>query len=134
MLSSVEKRWEDALTNTEVTDCIYSNKNELSKRTHHPTKTIKYMKRLFFFLLRKYSNTEEQRIKIYRELWYKLKDEYSEQNAFGNVYNMNTEVLLSNPFFESRVLQKDAESLKMLKSGLSNSFDLSVKSVLKEKK
>ncbi len=90
------------------------------------------MKRLFFFLLRKYSNTEEQRIKIYRELWYKLKDEYSEQNAFGNVYNMNTEVLLSNPFFESRVLQKDSESLKMLKSGLSNSFDLSVKSVLKE--
>ena len=90
------------------------------------------MKRLFFFLLRKYSNTEEQRIKIYRELWYKVKNRYSEQTAFGNVYNMNIEILMSNPFFESRVLQKDEKSLKMLKSGLDNSFDLSVEFVTKE--
>ena len=90
------------------------------------------MKRLFFFLLRKYSNTEDQRIKIYRELWYKVKNRYSEQTAFGNVYNMNVEVLLANPFFESRVLLKDEESLKMLKSGLDNSFDLSVEFVTKE--
>jgi hypothetical protein len=45
---------------------------------------------------------------------------------------MNIEIILSNPFFESRVLQKDEESLKMLKSGLDNSFDLSVEFVTKE--
>jgi hypothetical protein len=90
------------------------------------------MKRLFFFLLRKYSNTEDQRIKIYRELWYKVKNRYSEQTAFGNVYNMNIEVLMANPFIESRVLQKDEESLRMLKSGLDNSFDLSIEFISKE--
>jgi hypothetical protein len=90
------------------------------------------MKRLFFFLLRKYSNTEDQRIKIYRERWYKVKNRYSEQTAFGNVYNMNVEVLMANPFIESRVLQKDEESLRMLKSGLDNSFDLSVEFISKE--
>ena len=90
------------------------------------------MKRLFFFLLRKYSSTEAQRIKIYRELWHKLRDEYSEQNALGNVYNMHVEVLLSNPFFEGRVLSKDDYSLKILKSGLDKSFDLSVEFISKE--
>lgn len=90
------------------------------------------MKRLFLFLLRKYSNTEEQRTEIYRELWYKVKEEYNEQTAFGNVYNMNTEVLMANPFFESRVLLGKDEDLKMLKSGLEKSFDESVAFVLSE--
>jgi hypothetical protein len=90
------------------------------------------MKRLFLFLLRKYSNTEEQRTEIYRELWYKVKEEYNEQTAFGNVYNMNTEVLMANPFFESIVLLGKDEELKMLKSGLEKSFDESVAFVLSE--
>ena len=90
------------------------------------------MKRLFLFLLRKYSNTEEQRTEIYRELWYKVKEEYNEQTAFGNVYNMNTEVLMANPFFESRVLLGKDEELKMLKSGLEKSFNESVAFVLSE--
>jgi hypothetical protein len=93
------------------------------------------MKRLFLFLLRKYSNTEKQRTEIYRELWYKVKEEYNEQTAFGNVYNMNTEVLMANPFFESRVLLGREEregDLKMLKSGLADSFDESVAFILRE--
>ena len=90
------------------------------------------MKRLFFFLLRKYSNTEKQRINIYHELWHKVKDEYSEQTAFGNVYNMNIEIIMSNPFIQSRVIQKDDESLKMLKSGLDNSFDRAIEFISKE--
>ena len=89
------------------------------------------MKKLFLFLLRRYSNTEGQRMEIYRELWYKTKEEYSEQTAFGNVYNMNIEVLMSNPFFESRVRLGEVESLKMLKQGLSDSFDESVEFILK---
>jgi hypothetical protein len=90
------------------------------------------MKRLFLYLLRRYSNTEAQRMEIYRELWYNTKDEYNEQTSFGNVYNMNIEVLMSNPFFESRVLLGEDEHLKMLKQGLADSFDESVEFVLKE--
>ena len=90
------------------------------------------MKRLFLFLLRKYSKTESQRMEIYKELWYKTKDEYCEQTAFGNVYNMNIEVLMSNPFFESRVMLGQDEHLRMLKEGLSKSFDESVELTLKK--
>jgi hypothetical protein len=90
------------------------------------------MKKLFLFLLRRYSNTEEQRMEIYRELWHKTKEEYNEQTAFGNVYNMNIEVLMSNPFFESRIMLGEKEDLQMLKQGLSNSFDESVEFILKK--
>ena len=90
------------------------------------------MKKLFLFLLKRYSNTEAQRMEIYRELWYKTKEEYNEQTAFGNVYNMNIEVLMSNPFFESRIMLGEKEDLQMLKQGLSNSFDESVEFILKK--
>ena len=62
----------------------------------------------------------------------KVKDEYHEQTAFGNVYNMNIEDLMSNPFFESRVTLADDKSLKMLKEGLSESFDDSIEFILKK--
>ena len=84
------------------------------------------MKKLFLYLLRKYSTTEAERMEIYRELWYKVKEEYNEQTAFGNVYNMHIEMLLANPFFESRVMLGEDEHLKMLKEGLAKSFDRSV--------
>ncbi len=90
------------------------------------------MKKLFLFLLRRYAKTESGRMEIYKELWYKVKDEYHEQTAFGNVYNMNIEVLMSNPFFESRVMLADDKSLKMLKEGLSVSFDDSIEFILKK--
>jgi hypothetical protein len=84
------------------------------------------MKKLFLYLLRKYSTTEAERMEIYRELWYNTKEEYNEQTAFGNVYNMHIEMLLSNSFFESRVMLGEDEHLRMLKEGLAKSFDRSV--------
>ena len=89
------------------------------------------MKKLFLFLLRKYSNTESERMEIYRELWYKTKEEYNEQTVFGNVYNMNIEVLMSNPFFVSSCEQGNLEYLEMLKKALSDSFDESIEFVVK---
>jgi hypothetical protein len=65
-------------------------------------------------------------MEIYRELWYNTKEEYNEQTAFGNVYNMHIEMLLSNSFFESRVMLGEDEHLRMLKEGLAKSFDRSV--------
>ena len=85
------------------------------------------MKKIFFFLLRKYSKTESQRMEIYKELWYQTKSESNfGVDAFDNMYNMNTEVLMSNPFFFSRVVLGQDEHLRMLKEGLSKSFDESV--------
>jgi len=90
------------------------------------------MKRLFLFLLRKYSKTESQRMEIYKELWYQTKVESNfGVDAFDNMYNMNTEVLMSNPFFVSRVILGQDEHLRTLKEGLSKSFDESVEFVLK---
>ena len=89
------------------------------------------MKRLFLFLLRKYSKTESQRMEIYQELWYQTKSE-SGVDAFDNMYNMNTEVLMANPFFVSRVELGQDEHLRMLKQGLADSFDESVEFVLKK--
>ena len=85
------------------------------------------MKKIFFFLLRKYSKTESQRMEIYKELWYQTKAESNfGVDAFDNMYNMNTEVLMSNQFFFSRVVLCQDEHLRMLKEGLSKSFDESV--------
>jgi hypothetical protein len=90
------------------------------------------MKKLFLYLLRRYAKTESGRMEIQKELWYKVKDEYNEQTAFGNVYNMNIEVLMSNPFFENKVKLGEVEDLKMLKEGLSESFDDSIEFILKK--
>jgi len=87
---------------------------------------IDNMKKLFLFLLRKYSKTESQRMEIYQELWYKTKEEYNGVDAFENMYNMNIEVLMSNPFFVSRVMLGQDEHLLKLKIGLADSFDESV--------
>ena len=84
------------------------------------------------FILKKYSKTESDRMIIYKELWYQTKDEYNEQTVFGNVYNMNIEVLMSNPFFVRTCKEGRQQYLKMLKDGLSNSFDESVEFVIKE--
>lgn len=90
------------------------------------------MKKIFFFLLRKYSNTEAERMVIYKQLWNKVCADYSEQTAFGNVYNMNTEILLSNPVFNKFAKEENKEYLKMLEGVLAESFDDSVEFVKKE--
>ena len=84
------------------------------------------MKRLFLFLLSKYSKTESQRMEIYQELWYQTKNEYDATTAFENMRNMNIEVLMSNPFFVNRVAVGQYEDLKNLKEELGKSFDESV--------
>jgi len=77
-------------------------------------------------MLKEYSKTESQRMEIYQELWYQTKSEYDEATAFENMYNMNTEVLMSNPFFVSRVIVGQDEHLRMLKEELGKSFDESI--------
>ena len=90
------------------------------------------MKKLFLFLLRKYSKTESQRMEIYTELWYQTKSEYNKATAFENVYNVNVEVLMSNPFFVNRVKIGDDKGLQKLKEWLDNSFEDGVYLTLKK--
>ena len=66
-------------------------------------------------------------MEIYQELWYQTKSESNfGVDAFDNMYNMNTEVLMSNPFFKSRVMLGQYEDLKNLKEELGKSFDESI--------
>jgi hypothetical protein len=65
-------------------------------------------------------------MEIYTELWYQTKSEYNEATAFENVYNMNVEVLMSNPFFIRRVKFGEVKHLEWIKEGLGKSFDESV--------
>ena len=81
------------------------------------------MKRLFFYLLRKYSWTEKQRMEIYSRLWESVTDQYNEQSGFGNVYNMNIEFLMANPIIISLVEKKDKGGIAGIKRGLNKSFD-----------
>lgn len=84
------------------------------------------MKKIFMWLLNRYSNTEKERITILRTLNNKVREEYSEQNAYGNTYNFFIEFIMANDFIINCVKEKTAineKSLNMIKIGISNTFD-----------
>lgn len=81
------------------------------------------MKKLFLYLLNKYSQTEEQRREIHKVLHEKVSNTYSEQTVYGQLYNNFLEFLLANPIFTQRVINKEDESLAMIKNGMSNTFE-----------
>lgn len=90
------------------------------------------MKRLFIWLLKRYSNTEKERIEILKVLNDKVQNDYNEQSVYGNVYNYLTEFIMSNDFIVKCVKEKDEKSLRMLKIGFSNTFDNSIEYIENE--
>ncbi len=72
-------------------------------------------------------------MEVYESLWDSVTSEYNEQSHFGNVYNMNVEVLMANPFISQMVLEKDKKSLTMIKKGLHNSFGNAIEYIEKER-
>jgi len=90
------------------------------------------MKTIFIWLLKKYANTEKGRIEIMRIMDDKVSDNYNEQTLYGNVYNYFIEFVMANPFVVKRTLQKDNESLRILKSGIEKSFDEAIGYIEKE--
>ena len=56
------------------------------------------MKKLFIYLLKKYSRTEEQRVEILERLHFQVQNDYTEQTIFGNVCNSNIEFIMGTPF------------------------------------
>lgn len=91
------------------------------------------MKRIFFWLLKRYSSTEEERLEILSTLQESVTNSYREQTVFGNVYNANIEFIISNKFIKKLVKNNDTISINMVKSGLSNSFDESIEFIKNEK-
>jgi hypothetical protein len=81
------------------------------------------MKILFYWLLKKYSTTEKERVEILKILDNKVRDNYCEQTTYGNVYNYFIEFIMANPFIVKCVKEKDTKSLEMLKSGISKAFE-----------
>lgn len=90
------------------------------------------MKKIFLWILKKYTSTESGRIEIMRIMDDKIGDNYNEQTQYGNVYNYLIEFLMANPFVVKCSLNKDEKSLDMLKHGINESFDVAVGYIQKE--
>ncbi len=56
------------------------------------------MKKLFFWLLKKYTRTEKQRLEVFSRLHEAVSETYSEQNQFGNLYNANIEFIMASAY------------------------------------
>lgn len=76
------------------------------------------LKRIFKYLLVKYSNNEKDRIEIQKVLNSQITETYREQTVFGNVYNANIEFIMSQPLLEKLINDNDKESLVIVKRGL----------------
>jgi hypothetical protein len=90
------------------------------------------MRKLFIYLLRKYSKTEQDRLKILSELDNSIYEEYHEQTTFGNVYNFFIEFVMSNEFIKKRVSENDTTSLDMTKQGIIEAYDEAIGYIKKE--
>jgi hypothetical protein len=88
------------------------------------------MKRLFLFLLGKYSNTETERIEILAVLHEKVRDNYTEQTGFGNVYNFFTEFIIANDVIKA--YSDNGEDMRMMKRGMSSAFDGAIRYIKPE--
>ena len=81
------------------------------------------MKRLFIYLLKKYSKNEKDRIEVLRILDEQVQNEYTEQTGFGNVYNFFSEFVLASSFTREMVNLGETDSIEVLKSGINSTFD-----------
>jgi hypothetical protein len=90
-------------------------------------------KKLFFYLLKHYSKTEKDRLKILSELDNGVHYDYSEQTEFGNVYNFYIEFIMSNKFIKLLVNSKDTKNLNILHKGINNTFVEAINFIENEK-
>ena len=84
------------------------------------------MKKLFFYLLKRYTKNESDRLKVLSILSDQVENEYYEQNKYGNVYNFFIEFILSNKFINRLVNEDDDKSIETIKSGINKSYDDSI--------
>ena len=90
------------------------------------------MKKLIFWILKRYSNTEEQRWEIYKILYQKTNDNYTEQNRIGNLYNAYIEFMMSNDMVKNIVKRDKKEEIENLNMGFQETFKDSIEYIKKE--
>ncbi len=81
------------------------------------------MKKLFIYLLKKYSRNEKDRIEILRVLDEQVQNEYTEQTGFGNVYNFFIEFVLASAVINRTTDNNDYSGIDMLKNGIKVSYE-----------
>lgn len=91
------------------------------------------MKKLFYFLLKRYSKTEKQRIGIFDIIHSQVQSNYPEQTAYGNLYNAYIEFLMGNHTIYCNVMNNDQASLTMIQNGLDCSFQIAIQYVKDER-
>lgn len=91
------------------------------------------MKKLFYFLLKRYSKTEAQRIGILDVLNSQVQSSYPEQTPYGNIYNSYIEFIVSNHTIYHNVMNNDQKSLDMIKKGLDNTYPEAIKIIKDER-
>lgn len=89
------------------------------------------MKKLFLYLLKKYTKSESDRLEVYKVLHSQVCNYYTEQTEFGNVYNSHIEFVIANPFINSLV--DDKVYVSMIKSGLEDAYDSAIQHIKHEK-
>lgn len=80
------------------------------------------MKTIFFWLLRKYSKTENDRLNIHKVLNEQVNNTYNEQNVYGNIYNAHIEFIMANEFIKKLVRESDEDILKAIDNGLQTAY------------
>ena len=90
------------------------------------------MKKLFLLLLKHYSKSEENRLEIYEALNEQIRNEYTEQTGFGNVYNSNIEFIMGNDLIRLLIEENRTEELDIIEKGLIESTKEAIKLIRKE--
>lgn len=90
------------------------------------------MKKIFKYLLKKYSKTEKDRLEILEEIWNGILHTYNEQTYPGNISNMQIEIFMSNPYVRYASASFDTETLDMIKTITLNAVDESIDFLQKE--
>ncbi len=90
------------------------------------------MKKLFLFLLKKYTKDEKDRLVVFSILHEQVQNTYNEQSAPGQVYAAQIEFLMSSKPIVKGALENDRVYLDMIKGGLATSFDHSIAYIIDE--
>jgi len=86
-------------------------------------------KKLFLHLLKEYTKDEKGRVEVLEQLAMSVSAEYYNQTHMGNLYNLFTEVLISNSTFEHCCGMAGEEFIDMIKVGIINTVTESARIV-----
>ena len=81
------------------------------------------LKKLFFFLLKKYTTTDKERIAILKVINQSVCEDFYEQTVYGNIYNYFWEFMRSLELSIVIIGPNNQENMKIVKRGMSQTFD-----------